>query len=60
MMLSLKGIELDEPTVVFRIPQEFVRVLAKSGLYRSLFLEKFSNLRVVELNFQHPLGRCSA
>ena len=38
-------------------PQEFVRVLAKSGLYRSLFLEKFSNLRVVELNFQHLLGR---
>lgn len=37
--------------------KEFVRALAKSDLYRALFLEKFSNVRVVELNFQHFLGR---
>ena len=37
--------------------KEFVRTLAKSSLYRSLVLEKCSNVRVVELNFQHFLGR---
>ena len=36
---------------------EFIRQLAKSELYRSLFFEKNSNLRAVELNFQHLLGR---
>ena len=36
---------------------EFIRQLAKSELYRSVFFEKHSNLRVVELNFKHLLGR---
>ena len=37
--------------------KEFVRALAKSELYRSLFVESFPNTRVVELNFKHFLGR---
>jgi len=36
---------------------EFIRQLAKSELYRSTFFEKNSNLRAVELNFKHLLGR---
>ncbi|NEQ41609.1 MAG: phycobilisome Linker polypeptide [Okeania sp. SIO3I5] len=36
---------------------EFVRQLAKSERYRALFWEKYSNLRVIELNFKHLLGR---
>lgn len=36
---------------------EFIRQLAKSDLYRTLVFEKNSNLRAVELNFKHLLGR---
>ena len=37
--------------------REFVRVVAQSDLYRSLFFEKSSPYRFVELNFKHLLGR---
>jgi len=36
---------------------EFVRQLAKSERYRALFFDKCSNLRAIELNFKHLLGR---
>ena len=36
---------------------EFVRQLAKSDRYRTLFFESCTNLRSVELNFKHLLGR---
>ncbi|MEM6610928.1 MAG: phycobilisome rod-core linker polypeptide [Cyanobacteria bacterium P01_C01_bin.72] len=36
---------------------EFVRQLAKSERYRALFLEKSNNLKAIELNFKHLLGR---
>lgn len=35
----------------------FVRAVAQSGLYRSLFFETSSSYRFVELNFKHLLGR---
>ena len=35
----------------------FVRAVAESGLYRSLFFETSSPYRFVELNFKHLLGR---
>ena len=35
----------------------FVRVIAQSELYRSLFFENSSPYRFVELNFKHLLGR---
>ncbi|MBT9316791.1 phycobilisome rod-core linker polypeptide [Leptothoe spongobia] len=37
--------------------QECVRLFAKSDLYRSLFFETCPNLKTVELNFKHLLGR---
>ncbi|MEM6450589.1 MAG: phycobilisome rod-core linker polypeptide [Cyanobacteria bacterium P01_D01_bin.105] len=37
--------------------KEFVRALAKSELYRDLFVNKFPNIRVVEINFKNLLGR---
>ncbi len=37
--------------------REFVRELAQSDLYRSLFFETSSPYRFVELNFKHLLGR---
>ncbi|NEQ51262.1 MAG: phycobilisome Linker polypeptide, partial [Leptolyngbya sp. SIO3F4] len=36
---------------------EFVRALAKSDRYRAVFFENCPNLRAVELNFKHLLGR---
>jgi len=36
---------------------EFVRQLAQSDRYRTLFFERCSNLRAIELNFKHLLGR---
>lgn len=39
---------------------EFIRQLARSERYRTLVLEKNSNLRAVELNFKHLLGRAPA
>ncbi|MEM9136404.1 MAG: phycobilisome rod-core linker polypeptide [Cyanobacteria bacterium P01_F01_bin.42] len=36
---------------------EFIRQLAKSDLYRTLVFEQNSNLRAIELNFKHLLGR---
>lgn len=37
--------------------KEFVRAVAQSELYRSLFFETASPYRFVELNFKHLLGR---
>ncbi|BAY27531.1 phycoerythrin-associated linker protein CpeE [Calothrix sp. NIES-2100] len=37
--------------------REFVRAVAQSDLYRSLFFETSSAYRFVELNFKHLLGR---
>ncbi|NEZ65895.1 phycobilisome Linker polypeptide [Leptolyngbyaceae cyanobacterium CCMR0082] len=37
--------------------KEFIRALAKSDAYRSLFFENCSNVRAIELNFKHLLGR---
>lgn len=37
--------------------REFVRAVAQSELYRSLFFENSSPYRFVELNFKHLLGR---
>ena len=39
---------------------EFIRQLAKSDRYRALFLESYTNLRAIELNFKHLLGRSPA
>ena len=39
---------------------EFIRCLAKSDRYRTLFFESCSNVRTVELNFKHLLGRAPA
>ncbi|AFY37060.1 Phycobilisome linker polypeptide [[Leptolyngbya] sp. PCC 7376] len=36
---------------------EFIRVLAKSDRYRTLFFDNCTNLRAIELNFKHLLGR---
>lgn len=36
---------------------DFIRQLAKSERYRALVFEKNSNLRAIELNFKHLLGR---
>lgn len=36
---------------------EFIRQLAKSDRYRALFFEGYTNLRFIELNFKHLLGR---
>lgn len=37
--------------------KDFIRELANSDLYRSLFFESCSNIRAIELNFKHFLGR---
>lgn len=37
--------------------KEFVRAVAQSDLYRSLFFDTSSPYRLVELNFKHLLGR---
>ena len=37
--------------------REFIRHLAKSELYRSLFFENYTSLKAIELNFKHLLGR---
>jgi phycoerythrin-associated linker protein len=37
--------------------KEFVRTVAQSDLYRSLFFETSSPYRFIELNFKHLLGR---
>jgi phycoerythrin-associated linker protein len=37
--------------------REFVRQVAKSGLYRSKFFESSNPYRFIELNFKHLLGR---
>ena len=36
---------------------EFIRQLAKSERYRALFFDSYTNLRAIELNFKHLLGR---
>ncbi|MBW4630747.1 MAG: phycobilisome rod-core linker polypeptide [Iphinoe sp. HA4291-MV1] len=40
--------------------REFVRAVAQSELYRSLFFETSSSYRFIELNFKHLLGRAPA
>ncbi|MEO1400343.1 MAG: phycobilisome rod-core linker polypeptide [Cyanobacteria bacterium J06635_1] len=37
--------------------RDFIRELAKSDAYRTLFFESCSNVRAIELNFKHLLGR---
>ncbi|MEM6610926.1 MAG: phycobilisome rod-core linker polypeptide [Cyanobacteria bacterium P01_C01_bin.72] len=37
--------------------KEFIRQLAKSEKYRSLFWDGCTNIRAIELNFKHLLGR---
>jgi len=37
--------------------REFVRTVAKSGLYRSRFFDHCNSYRFIELNFKHLLGR---
>lgn len=37
--------------------RDFVRAVAKSEIYRSLFFESCSQYRFIELNFKHLLGR---
>jgi phycoerythrin-associated linker protein len=37
--------------------REFVRQIAQSEIYRSLFFENCSRMRSIELNFKHLLGR---
>ncbi len=37
--------------------RDFVRAVAKSDIYRSLFFESSSQYRFIELNFKHFLGR---
>ena len=37
--------------------REFVRAIAQSDLYRTLFFETSSAYRFIELNFKHLLGR---
>lgn len=37
--------------------RQFVNLVAKSDLYRSLFFESSSQYRFIELNFKHLLGR---
>lgn len=39
---------------------DFVRQLAKSDRYRSLFWDKYTNVTAIELNFKHLLGRAPA
>ena len=39
---------------------EFVRQLAKSDHYRTIFFDRCTNLRAIELNFKHLLGRAPA
>ena len=36
---------------------DFIRQLAKSDRYRSLFWDKYTNVTAIELNFKHLLGR---
>ncbi len=37
--------------------REFIRKLAKSELYRSLFFDNCTSFKAIELNFKHLLGR---
>ena len=37
--------------------REFVRLVAKSGLYKEKFFENCNPYRFIELNFKHLLGR---
>ncbi|MEM9274222.1 MAG: phycobilisome rod-core linker polypeptide [Cyanobacteria bacterium P01_F01_bin.143] len=39
---------------------EFVRQIAKSEHYRTIFFDRCTNLRAIELNFKHLLGRAPA
>lgn len=52
---------LDSPEALLRngsiSVREFVRVVAKSPLYQSLFFHSSSQNRFIELNFKHLLGR---
>ena len=52
---------LEGPESLFRrgylSVREFVRQVAKSGLYRQKFFENCNAYRFIELNFKHLLGR---
>ena len=52
---------LDSPEALLRNGsvnvREFVRIVAKSPLYQSLFFHSSSQNRFIELNFKHLLGR---
>ncbi len=52
---------LEGPESLFRrgylSVREFVRQVAKSGLYRAKFFENCNAYRFIELNFKHLLGR---
>jgi phycobilisome core-membrane linker protein len=52
--LSVSESQLKQGEISIR---EFVRQVAKSGLYRSRFLEDCPRYRAIELNFKHLLGR---
>nr|QCI08646.1 gbilisome linker polypeptide [Sphondylothamnion multifidum] len=55
---SLKFSDLESQVKTGQISlKEFVRLLAKSDIYRKQFYEPFVNSRVVELAFKHLLGR---
>ena len=58
LMSSERALEAESQLCSGRISvMEFIRQLAKSDRYRALFFDKCPNLRFIELNFQHLLGR---
>ena len=57
----MKSERLEGPESLFKrgylSVREFVRQVAKSGLYRAKFFESTNPYRFIELNFKHLLGR---
>ncbi|MFO8236922.1 MAG: phycobilisome rod-core linker polypeptide [Prochlorococcaceae cyanobacterium] len=57
----MKSERLEGPESLFKrvypSVREFVRQVAKSGLYKQKFFENCNPYRFMELNFKHPLGR---
>jgi len=57
----MKSERLEGPESLFRrgylSVREFVRQVAKSGLYKAKFFESTNPYRFIELNFKHLLGR---
>ncbi|MCP9887985.1 phycobilisome rod-core linker polypeptide [Cyanobium sp. ATX 6A2] len=58
---GMKSERLEGPESLFRrgylSVREFVRQVAKSGLYKQKFFENCNPYRIIELNFKHLLGR---